>query len=223
MGRTTGRYGTERKTGARVLPAFDPAPSGAFAASVLKDAKAPGALIGRLAVWAWLPDSSQHEFTKDLDVAIPPGHAAAIRDEIERRGVATRPLPIGGVNASDESAGIKVDFIERTSPDYGDLSGLFRAAVRAAQSTVQVGAVTLRLVPAEYLVVMKIATGEDKDERDAERLLLHAEPPPDVEAVRKLVKRHLGVGSVSRLEALLNRIGHSASRKSRYGDEGPKA
>ena len=35
---------------------FDPGPSGRFAARVLRATRAPAALIGRLAVWAWLDD-----------------------------------------------------------------------------------------------------------------------------------------------------------------------
>jgi len=46
----------EQKIGVmRTLPKFDPDPSGVVAAHLLKSSATLGALIGRLAVWAWLP------------------------------------------------------------------------------------------------------------------------------------------------------------------------
>ena len=52
------------------LPKFDPAPSAKFAYNVLEALGINGVLIGRLAVWTWLTDSSDHIFTKDFDLAI---------------------------------------------------------------------------------------------------------------------------------------------------------
>ena len=46
------------------LGVFDPSPSGRFAARALAESGVEGALIGRLAVWAWLSDPSDHAYTK---------------------------------------------------------------------------------------------------------------------------------------------------------------
>ncbi|MCI0516122.1 hypothetical protein L0128_23155 [candidate division KSB1 bacterium] len=59
-----------RKTNGLVLPTFDPKKSAAFARKVLDDLEIKCVLIGRLAVWYWLPDPSSHAYTKDLDTAI---------------------------------------------------------------------------------------------------------------------------------------------------------
>src|SRR5437867_8001834 len=64
------------------LPTFDPKPAARIAASILKRAKAPHALIGRLAMWAYLPPEHQ-EFTKDLGVAVPAEFIAAVETEIK--------------------------------------------------------------------------------------------------------------------------------------------
>ena len=52
------------------LPTFDPRESAIFVTKVLSDLKIKCVLIGRLAVWYWLPDPASHAYTKDLDTAI---------------------------------------------------------------------------------------------------------------------------------------------------------
>lgn len=59
----------EKKNGLE-LPTFDPKESALFAAKVLSDLNIKSVLIGRLAVWYWLPDPAGHAYTKDLDTAI---------------------------------------------------------------------------------------------------------------------------------------------------------
>ena len=51
-------------------PSFDPAASGRLAAKALKDTGVQAAIIGRLAVWNWLPNVSDHAYTKNLDFAV---------------------------------------------------------------------------------------------------------------------------------------------------------
>jgi hypothetical protein len=200
----------------RKLPRFDPGPSGRFAARVLRELGVPGALIGRLAVWAWIPDEGEHAFTKDLDVAVRREDLPRIRAWIEKQGLSARELGIGGVNVRAPETAVNVDFVDRTSPEFGDLGLLFGEAIEAARVRVDVGGASLRLVPAEHLLAMKIATGEPDDARDAERLLLHA--GVDVAAARKIVAAHLGALGMGVLEALLRQVGHPDARPKRKSE-----
>jgi len=49
-----------RKKNGSELPSFDPEKSAVFATKVLSDLKIKCVLIGRLAVWYWLPDPAGH-------------------------------------------------------------------------------------------------------------------------------------------------------------------
>jgi len=210
------RYRRSRGRVNKSVPAFDPTPSARFAHRALAGANVPGALIGRLAVWAWLPDESDHEFTKDLDVAVTQADMALVRSWVDRQGLSTRALTIGGVNVRHPGSGVNVDFIDRSA----GLGGLFSEAVaNAIQSgeLTRVGEIDLPLVAPEYLVTMKLATGEDKDERDAERLLRVVEDL-DLEHVRRLCEAHLGIAGRNRLEVLLRSMGHPEARPKRRYD-----
>lgn len=200
--------------GVRRVPAFDPAPSARFAARALAGAHVAGALIGRLAVWAWLSDWSEHELTKDADFAVTRAGLLALRDWLRQQGLALRELPIGGVNVHDPAAAINVDFIERTRD--GDLSPLFADAIEAAAGAglvADIGGVSLPLVPAEHLAAMKLGTGRpEKDDRDVKRLL-RGVPGLDVTRLRDLVARFLGPLGTNRLEEILSEIGHPAAKR----------
>jgi hypothetical protein len=168
-------------------------------------------MIGRIAVWAWLANPSEHEFTKDLDIAVSRAALRKIRDWLQAHGYKTHELRIGGVNVADRT--VNVDFIERSQD--GDLSALFADAVKQA---VRRGLVVdtesgekLPIAPPEYIVAMKLATGELKDERDARRILESV--PLEMARVRALVAKHLGVGAKNRLEVILRELGHSAARR----------
>ncbi|MBM4318536.1 MAG: hypothetical protein FJ125_00900 [Deltaproteobacteria bacterium] len=204
----------------RELPAFDPAESGRFACRVLEEAGVPGALIGRLAIWAWVPEESEHPLTKDMDIAVARENMPFIRDWLARHGLRTRELPIGGINVFYPDLHINIDFIERSSPLYGDLSALFSKAIKAAYKLgeiVNAGGADLLVVPPEHLVAMKLATGDDDDEEDAGRVLENVDV--DVEQIRLLLREHVGIGSLGRFENILRRIGHFAARpKRKYED-----
>ena len=63
--------GNSPKTPTRLaLPTFDPNPSVRFACEVLQATRQKGALIGRIAIWAWLNNPSRQTFTKDVDIAV---------------------------------------------------------------------------------------------------------------------------------------------------------
>ena len=193
------------------LPKFDPSPSGKFACSVLREVGVRGTLIGRLAIWAWVEDSSRHNFTKDLDIAI------SRRDErkllaylSDYKDLRVRQLSIGGFNISDEANNIKVDFIHRLSLEWGDLSHLYEEAIREAAKldhVVTIGGSPLLLVPVEYLLTMKLATAERKDEDDVKSLLENVESL-EVDKVRDLVCRHIGPLWKAKFENLLREAGH---------------
>ncbi len=193
------------------IPKFDPDPSGNFAGKVLTGVNAKGALIGRLAVWAWIPDTAEHAVTKDVDIAVSISDLKRICSWLEKERIKCRELEIGGINV--DLPGVNVDFITRYCEE-GNLSPLFEDAVRASLEsgeTVQIGGQEFPLVPKEHLVAMKIATRERKDEEDAERLLETTEV--DTEKLRKLITVYLGpVGRID-LENILRKICHQAARK----------
>jgi hypothetical protein len=223
MTASSGNGSDARKSGSNgvVFPTFDPNPSGKFAFDVLKAVHVNGILIGRLAVWHWIPDPSEHAYTKDLDIAVAREALPRLRTWLNDHAHKTHELPIGGVNVAAENGAINVDFIDRAG-ELGDLAPLFEDAIRAAQEsgrTVEIGGEILPVVTAEHLVAMKIATFERKDEEDAERLLENA--PVDVDKLRNLVSKFLGPIGPARLENVLRTVGHPAARPRRkYNREG---
>ncbi len=192
----------------RPIPKFDPDPSGKFADKVLTNVNAKGVLIGRLAVWAWIPDPAEHAFTKDVDIAVSTADLKRICSWLEKNGIKCRELEIGGINVCLPE-GVNVDFITRHCEE-GNLSPLFEDAVRASSETVQIGGREFQLAPIEHLTAMKIATGETGDLEDAERLL---ETGADIEKLRKLVTIYSGPAGRIALENTLRKIGHSGARK----------
>lgn len=203
------------------LPVFDPNPSVRFASEVLKETKCQGALIGRIAIWAWIKNASEQAFTKEVDIAISRAAQPALRAFLLAKGLQLRELSIGGFNAYDPKASINIDFIDRFG-EWGDLSALFQEAIEAASNAeekVEVGEGSLLLTPTRYLIAMKLGTGERKDEEDARRLL--SEAFFEVEALRQIVSKHLGAAGIGRLEAILREIGHPEARKKQnYKDSG---
>ena len=190
------------------LPAFDPRPSARFGADVLREAGQPFALIGKVAVWAHLPPGA-HEFTKDVDFAVPEGAIEPIKAVLARRGIVPRPLPIGGLAVRE--ADVRVDFIDRHE---GGLGALFEEAIADAERQgilAAVGGGTVPVIAADYLVVLKIVTGEDKDEADVVNLLRRL-PSLDLVRTRGLVLRHGGTAGANRLDALARRAGRPDAR-----------
>ena len=122
-----------------------------------------------------------------------------------------RPLAIGGVNALSETAGIRADFIDRSSEEWGDLQPLYKDAIaQAVQSEDRFSGIPV--ASPEHLVTMKIGAATDKDERDAMRLIAKVDDL-DVDRTRELVKRFLGPSGIGRLEECLRRAGHPKARR----------
>ena len=203
------QYGEPRNHGQ--LPSFDPKPAARVAAAILKRAKAPHALIGPFAMWAYLaPD--QQEFTKNMDLAVPAEFIAAVEAAVKNRRLKYHNLSIGGIGVRDGET--QLDFIDRRLYH----AALFREAVSAAQRvgrTVTIGRVGVPLVPVEYLLAMKMVSGEPKDDRDAKRLLEHADLK--YSAARKIVSRHLGPVTADRLDVFAREAGRpEVPRRRKY-------
>lgn len=201
----------------RHLPEFNPGPSGELVSEIFRELKISGALIGRLAVWAWLPETGEHAFTKDLDVAVSDASLYGIRRFASGKPFKTADLPIGGVNISSPEKNINVDFIDRSSDDFGDFRALFESAIEEAAAsgrTVVVGQNVIPLVSAEHLIAMKMVAHTKKDEEDIKRLLKAVEV--DIQTLREMIARFLGPLGRSYLETLLGSVGHKEARLIRY-------
>ena len=180
-----------------------------------------GILIGRLAVWAWLPENSEKQaYTKDLDVAVTKADLFDIRNYFRSRDYEVRELLIGGINIKDDKD-INVDFIDRSSIEWADYSPLFEDAINEAADSdrkITVGDKDIYLVSVEYLIAMKLATGERKDEDDA-TILLKDIDDIDIKELRPVISKYLGSAGRTRFEIILRDIGHKDSRLLRYQKE----
>lgn len=200
-----------RRAKAPELPTFDPVPSTEFGLQILKDAKARHALIGKVAMWYWLEDMADHEYTKDVDFAVPQSSIPAILERLHATEAKVSQLFIGGVNAQVPKKGIRTDFIDRSNEEWGNLQPLYIEAIEAASR----GEDRFRDVPVtppEYLVAMKLGAGTDKDERDCIRLLAKV-LDIDVELTRNLTRKYVGPAGIGRLEECLRRAGHPKARR----------
>lgn len=189
-----------------VIEAFDPAPSLAAAAEIFAAAGVPFALAGRLAVWTWVPEDQQ-EFTKDVDFAVRAVDMPAIEAALIAAGYELLPLPIGGV--AIRSGATRVDFIDRRV----EFAGLFTAAVEAAQAgsaTTTADGRIFPVVPPEFVIAMKLATGDPRDERDVERLL---NAGTDYDLARATVRTHLGPAVANRLDHIGARVGRAEAAR----------
>jgi hypothetical protein len=201
---------SRRKSPPRPLT-FDPVPSTSFGVEILNRSKAPRALIGRVAMWYWLDDEADHEFTKDVDFAVPQASVPSILSALRETGAEVSQLTIGGINARIAKRGIRADFIDRSSEEWGNLQPLYLDAIRAAETQDDVFA-GAPVAPPEHLVAMKLAAGTDKDERDAIRLLAKVKDL-DIDAIRDLIRKFLGPGLLGRFEECLRRAGHPLARR----------
>ncbi len=203
-----------RKTNGLELPTFDPKESAVFAAKVLSDLKIKCVLIGRLAVWYWLPDPAGHAYTKDLDTAIKKADRQKVINHLSNLKYDIRELMIGGINVHSETDNINVDFIDRYSVNEGDLSKLFEEAIDSATERINIGGTELYVISPEHLAAMKISTFERKDEDDVKNLLEY--DFVDIKKLRGIVDRNIAPTRV-KLEQILREAGHPmAHRRKKY-------
>lgn len=199
------------------LDVFDPIPSIHAAAAALDASGTPFALIGGVALDAWgVPRA-----TKDVDFAVPYGKAEEVAKLLEAPSLQTRPLRIGGVALRDAVRNLRIDFIDRRFY-FGPL---FREAIAEAAEAarkVRVGERDVPLVSLEYLLAMKLVSGEDKDDIDAGRILRLK--MLDYKKAREIIERHLGPATANRADKMARVAGRPEVRRELYdrpdqGDE----
>jgi hypothetical protein len=194
---------------------FDPGPSVRAASTALDQQGAEFALIGGLALDAWgIPRA-----TKDVDFAVLVGVAEKAAESLRGPATEVRPLRIGGVGVRDAQRGLRIDLVDRRF----HFAGLSRDAIREARQSgrmARVGEREVSLVSLEYLVAMKLVSGEPKDEIDVRRLLQRQELR--YQDARAIVEQHLGAASANRLDALAREAGRpevARARLYRNGEE----
>ncbi|MBN1774635.1 MAG: nucleotidyl transferase AbiEii/AbiGii toxin family protein [Deltaproteobacteria bacterium] len=197
-----------------VVEAFDPGPSVAAAAEALAAGRAPFALIGGLALDAWgIPRA-----TKDADFAVPVGSAEPAAERLRGAETEIRPLRIGGVAVREQGRGLRIDLVDRRI----HFGALFLDAIGEATDSgrrARVGGVEVPLVSLEHLLVMKLVSGEPKDDADVRRILQLE--ILDYRRARDLAERHLGAATANRLDAFGREAGRPevVRRPYRNGDE----
>lgn len=73
-------------------------------------------------MWYWLDDEADHEYTKDVDFAVPQASVPSILDVLRQTDAEVSQLTIGGVNARIAKRGIRAGFIDRASDIHGQPS-----------------------------------------------------------------------------------------------------
>lgn len=195
--------GGRRVTTPKTLEVFDPRRSAEVASELLARTAAPHALIGRLAVWAYVPVAEQ-QMTKDIDFAVPAARIADLEAAARSTGLEVRPLRIGGI-AARSAEGVRIDFIHRAADGVAPLFEDAIAGAPASGVDVTIGSVRIAVVGIEHLLAMKLVSGEPKDDQDARTLLRR--PDLDYPRARALVARFLGPVVAGRLDAVARDVG----------------
>lgn len=182
------------------IPSFDPNPSLKAALEFLKENKIKDfALIGRIATWIFLPADRQ-QFTKDVDFAILSTETSKIEKALKGKGFKVYQLSIGGVAVREPN--FVVDFIDRRLDGFNDL---FQEAIANSRKDVKILEETIPVVDLNYLLTMKLVSGEPKDDLDVKALL--KVEGLDFPKLRELVKKHLGSATANRLEVFAREVG----------------
>jgi hypothetical protein len=166
-------------------------------------------LIGGLALDAW----GIARATKDADFAVPVGVAEQAADALRGPSTEVRPLRIGGVGLRDSKRALRIDLIDLRF----HFAPLFRDAIAEARQSgrkARVSGHDVSLVSLEFLLAMKLVSGEPKDEIDARRILQRQEL--EYAGARQIVERHLGAASANRLDALAREAGRPEVARALY-------
>ncbi len=195
------------------LPAFDPNPSLKAALRFLAETGVTDfALIGRVATWVYLPADRQ-QFTKDVDIAVITTDIGKIETALKLRGLKIYQLPIGGVAVREPD--MTVGFIDRRQ---GGFDVLFKEAIAQARRDVKIFGEIIPVVSLNYLITMKLVSGEPKDDLDAKSLLLVKDI--NYNALRETVQQHLGNATANRLDVFAREVG-LLPPKGAYRESGP--
>ena len=179
---------------------FDPHPSVSAAAEALAAQGADFALIGGLALDAWgIPRA-----TKDADFAVPVGAGERAADTIRGPATDVHPLRIGGVGVRDAARGLRIDLVDRRFHFAPLFAEAIQEAVRSGRKA-RVAGLDVALVSLEFLLAMKLVSGESKDDSDVRRILQREELR--YADARTIVERHLGVASANRLDTMAREAG----------------
>lgn len=184
----------------RQIPSFDPNPSLKAALCFLREADVVNfALIGRVATWVYLP-SDRQQFTKDVDLAVLTTDISKIENVLTQRGLKVYRLPIGGVAVREPE--LVLDFIDRHQDGF---DRLFKEAIDEARRDVTIFGEIIPVVNLNYLIAMKLVSGEPKDDLDVKSLLLVKDL--NYAELRELVKHQLGKATANRLDVFAREVG----------------
>lgn len=180
---------------------FDPNPSIRFALEFFfKAGISRFALIGKLAMWIYLEDESQHEYTRDVDFAVFFREIIKIEDEASKQGLNYEQLHIGGIGIREK--GLNIDFIDRR---LHGVDQLFTEVIENASGEVYVDGNPIPVVSLEHLIAIKIVSGEPKDDKDLKTLLALKEV--NYEKPRSIVEEYLGSIIAERLDVFAREVG----------------
>ena len=181
-------------TKSKQFKTFDPNPSLKYALQLFEEAGISDfSLIGKLAMWVHLEDESQHQYTKDVDFAILLNDNSKLEEVVSKKCKSYKYLQIGGIGIREQ--GINIDFIDRR---LHGVQSLFSDAISNSSTEVVVDQYTIPVVSLEYLIAMKIVSGEPKDDSDLKILLTLKNF--SYEKTREIVEKYLGPITTERLD-----------------------
>ncbi|MBF0101149.1 MAG: hypothetical protein HQK77_09605 [Desulfobacterales bacterium] len=158
------------------------------------------AVIGGIAIWAYVEDESKHRYTKDVDFAVLLSSSTAIEECINKFQLHYNYLKIGGIGIREQ--GLSIDFIDRRL----DFQSLFTDALNNVKDSIMIDEhIQIPLVSKEYLIAMKMVTGEVKDEEDVKNILKNTHV--DYGKARQIVETHLGAATRNRLDFFAREVG----------------
>jgi len=151
-------------------------------------------------MWVYLEDESQHEFTKDVDFAVFLNESAKIEKQAAVQKLNYNHLHIGGIGIREK--GINIDFIDRR---LHAIDRLFGEAIENASGEVYVDENMIPVVSLEYLIALKMVSGEPKDDKDLKKLLCLEKV--NYKKSRSIVKKYLGPITAERLDVFAREVG----------------
>ncbi|MBF0099370.1 MAG: nucleotidyl transferase AbiEii/AbiGii toxin family protein [Desulfobacterales bacterium] len=187
--------------GKKKFEVFDPNPSIKFALKLFSKTNiSQFALIGKLAMWVYMDDESQHEYTKDVDFAVNLKEISTIETQIVKQGLTYKNLYIGGIAIREK--GLNIDFIDRR---LNGIDPMFIEAIQEASIKVSVDHYSIPVVSIEHLIAMKMVSGEPKDDKDVKKLLSLMKA--NYKKTKSIVTKYLGAITAERLDVFAREAG----------------
>ena len=147
-------------------PDFDPIPSIIKSLQILNAARVSSfALVGQFAVRHHL-GKSPLEGLNDVDIGVPLGSIWAIEKAMKDEDLSYDVMKIGGFRIRHDD--LKIDFIDRR---FQELNGLYEEAIKKSHTSLYVEDLVVFVVDVEYLIAIKMASGEVSEDEDVIRLL----------------------------------------------------